>query len=137
MEYLIGIVLALVVAGGSTAVGFDRERVFYTEMTIVVAACYILFAAMGATTSVLMAEIALAFLFMLAATIGYRTSLWVVAAALAGHGLFDLVHHRLVDDPGVPAWWPGFCMGFDVTAGAYLAVLLYRNPRLVRRAGPG
>jgi hypothetical protein len=35
----------------------------------------------------------------------------------------------LIDNPGVPAFWPGFCMAFDVVAAAYLAVLLVRRRR--------
>jgi hypothetical protein len=62
--------------------------------------------------------------------VGFRTSLWLVAAALAAHGLFDLVHARLIINPGVPTWWPPFCLSFDVVAAAYLAWLL-----LQRRTG--
>ena len=31
-------------------------------------------------------------------------------------------HGLLVDNRGVPIWWPAFCAAFDITAGAYLAV---------------
>jgi hypothetical protein len=44
--------------------------------------------------------------------------------ALVTHGVFDLTHATLVDNPGVPAWWPPFCLAYDVMAGAYLAWLL-------------
>jgi len=133
MEYLIGLVLALAVLGGATAVGFDRERVFYPAVTITVAGYYVLFAAMAASGPVLTAEIIAAGIFVLTAVIGFRTSLWLVAAALAGHGVFDFVHHHFIENPGVPVWWPGFCMTFDVVAGAYLAVLLTKRPGLINR----
>jgi hypothetical protein len=135
MEYVIGIVLALVVTIGSTLLQLDRERVFYPTMMLVIAAYYILFAAMGASAGVLIAESAAASVFMLLAVIGFKRRLWLVAVALAGHGVFDFVHHLIIDDPGVPAWWPGFCLAFDVVAGAYLALLLARNPRLMSQAG--
>jgi hypothetical protein len=48
MEYVISIVLALAMGGGATALGFDRDRVFYPAVAIVVASYYVLFAAMGA-----------------------------------------------------------------------------------------
>jgi hypothetical protein len=70
--------------------------------------------------------------FIAAAAIGFRSSLWVVALALAAHGVFDLVHSRVISNPGVPAWWPAFCGAYDVTAAAYLAWLL-RTDRI--RAG--
>jgi hypothetical protein len=133
MEYLIGLVLALGVLGGATVVGFDHERVFYPAVTITVAGYYVLFAAMAASGPVLAAEIIAAGVFVLFAAIGFRTSLWLVAAALAGHGVFDFVHHHFIANPGVPEWWPGFCMTFDVVAGAYLAVLLTTRPALINR----
>ena len=49
MEYLIGVILSLAVAGFAAVVGFDRERAFYPTVLIVVASYYILFAAMGAS----------------------------------------------------------------------------------------
>jgi hypothetical protein len=41
--------------------------------------------------------------------------------------VFDVFHHLLIDNPGVPRWWPGFCMSFDVVAGGYLALLLLKR----------
>src|SRR3546814_3731283 len=59
--------------------------------------------------------------FALVATIGFKTNLWIVVFALAGHGLFDWNHHQLIVNAGVPAWWPIFCLSFDAAAAAYLA----------------
>jgi hypothetical protein len=39
-------------------------------------------------------------------------------------GVFDLVHAAVISNPGVPGWWPAFCLTYDVTAAAYLAWLL-------------
>lgn len=137
MDYVIGIVLALAITGGATLLQMDRERVFYPTMMIVIAAYYVLFAAMGASADVLIAESVAAGVFMLLAVIGFKRRLWLVAVALAGHGVFDFVHRLIIDDPGVPLWWPGFCLAFDVVAGGYLALLLVRNPRLARPGGGG
>jgi len=124
MALTIGVVLAL--AGGLlfTWLRLDRERVFYPTITIVVASYYILFAVMGAPTRIIILESTAAVAFMLLALWGFRSSLWIVVAALAAHGLFDLVHDSAIPDPGVPGWWPGFCLGFDVGAAAYLAGLI-------------
>jgi hypothetical protein len=124
MECAIGIVLALVVTGGATVVGFDRDRAFYPTVLIVIASYYVLFAAMAASGVVVVLESLAGAVFLLAAVIGFKTRLWLVAAAMAGHGIFDFVHHLIIENPGVPEWWPGFCSAFDVTAGIYLAVLL-------------
>lgn len=127
MEYLIGILLALAVSGGATLVGFDRDKAFYPTLTIIVASYYALFAIMAGSTSALLAESIPIGLFILAAGIGFKRTLWVAAAALIGHGLFDFVHGHVISNPGVPVWWPMFCMSYDVTAGLYLAWLLMRN----------
>ena len=140
MEYLIGVVLAVVVIGACAAIGIARERSFFATMMIVVATYYVLFAAMADSGHAMAMESLLAGVFIAAAVIGFRSSLWTVAVALAGHGLFDLVHHHLVANPGVPHWWLGFCSSFDVTAGGLLAVMLVTRHRCsvpARGAPPG
>ena len=127
MEYLIGVGLAVAVCAFAMVSGFDRERVFYPTMLVVVAHYYILFAVMGSSTPVLALESLAAAAFLAMAVIGFKKSLWLTAAALAGHGIFDFFHHLLIQNPGVPAWWPGFCMSFDVVAGGFLGVLLIRR----------
>ncbi len=121
MEYLVGTGLALIVGAFATVAGFDRERSFYPTVLIVVASYYDLFAIMGGREGALGPEIAASAVFIVLSAIGFRTSLWVVVAALAGHGLFDFVHGHIIDNPGVPAWWPMFCLSYDVSAAAYLA----------------
>lgn len=127
MEYLIGFVLAVAVSLFATWVGLDRDRAFYPTVTIVVASYYALFAAMGGTGEVLVAEIGVIAGFVLVAALGYRFNLWLLVAALAGHGIFDLLHGHVIANPGVPAWWPMFCMTYDITAAGYLAWLLFRK----------
>lgn len=127
MEYLIGVLLAVFVAGLALAVGFARDRGFYTTVLIVVATYYVLFAVMGGSGRALSLEIAAAAVFLACAIVGYRVNFGLVAAALVGHGVFDVFHHRLIHNPGVPPWWPGFCMAFDVVFGLWLALRL-RTP---------
>jgi hypothetical protein len=91
---------------------------------IVIAALYALFAVMGGSTNALVIESLVGAVFVAAAVSGFKSSLWVVVLALAAHGVFDLIHGRVISNPGVPAWWPAFCLAYDVTAAAYLAWLL-------------
>jgi pimeloyl-ACP methyl ester carboxylesterase len=121
MEYLVGTGLALIVGAFATVAGYDRDRSFYPTVLIVVASYYDLFAIIGGREGALGPEIAASMMFVALSAIGFRTSLWVVVAALAGHGLFDFVHGHVIDNPGVPAWWPMFCLSYDVSAAAYLA----------------
>jgi hypothetical protein len=130
MEYVVGLVLAVVVALFAVVVGFDRDRAFYPTTVVVVATYYVLFAVMGGGRRPLLEELVGAGAFILAAVIGYRTNLWWIAAALIGHGVFDLFHHRIITDPGVPSWWPGFCMAFDVVFGLIFAARLLRPQAL-------
>ena len=124
MPLFVGVTLAIAVGIFGTAVGFDRDRAFYPVMTIVVASLYALFAVMGASAETLIIELLFGLIFILSAVIGFKTSLWIVAAALAGHGIFDLFRGDLVTNPGMPVWWPAFCGSFDVVIAVYMAWLL-------------
>ncbi len=128
MEYLIGAILALSVAGFAVVSGFERSRAFYPTVLIVVGSYYVLFAVMGASMRVLCTEIAFAGVISLLAAIGFRKNLWLVAAMLFGHGVFDFFHHSIVTNHGVPSWWPGFCLTYDVVAGLWMAVRLKMRP---------
>jgi len=138
MEYLIGTVLATATCVFfGTVIGFDRERIFYPMMLPPVATYYVLFAAMGGSTSALTIESLVACIFLMAAVVGFKKNLWLAAAALAGHGVFDFFHHLVIQNPGVPAWWPGFCMSFDVVAGGFFTVLLARRSGFERAVAKG
>jgi len=127
MEYFVGLLLSLAVAVSATVIGMDRDRAFYPTVLIVIASYYVLFAVMGGSGSALGIEIAVASGFAIIAALGFKKNLWLVAAAIAGHGVFDFVHHWLIENPGVPRWWPGFCLAFDVILGGWLAVRLMRR----------
>ncbi|HKV75407.1 MAG TPA: hypothetical protein VJN95_12880 [Gemmatimonadales bacterium] len=124
MPLLIGVLLAVAVGVMCTAAGLDRDRALYPAVTLVVASYYILFGVMGGSTQALVLEILVATIYIVAAVVGFRSSLWIVVIALAGHGALDLVHDRVITNPGMPAWWPAFCLAYDVTAAAYLAWVL-------------
>jgi hypothetical protein len=128
LEYVTGLILSFAVAAFAAVAGLDRDRAFYPTVLIVVASYYLLFAVMGASGPTLAIEIAVACAFAIIATLGFKRNLWLVAAGLIGHGAFDFVHHRLIENPGVPQWWPGFCLAFDVFLGGWLATRLMSRP---------
>jgi hypothetical protein len=130
--FVVGLVLALSVGGFARLVGLDRDRAFYPTVLIVIAALYCLFAVMGGSNQALVAELPATAVFVVAAVIGFRRNLWLVVAGLAAHGVFDYFHGGLIANPGVPAWWPTFCLAYDVAAAACLAWLLHRS-----RLAPG
>jgi hypothetical protein len=124
---MIGALLAVAVSLFASAVGLDRDRAFYPVVMIVIASLYALFAVMGDSTQALVLEALAGAVFVAVAVAGFRSSLWLVVVALAAHGIFDLGHGALIANPGVPRFWPEFCLTYDVTAAAYLAWLLTRQ----------
>lgn len=81
----------------------------------------------------LTAEASITAAFLVAVALGFRRDPRIIVVALFAHGAFDSVHAHLVDNPGVPPWWPQFCLAYDATAAACLALLLVaakrREPR--------
>jgi hypothetical protein len=134
MEYLVGVTLGLVVGGFAATSGFDRDRAFYPTVLIVIASYYALFAVMGAPQHpALEIEIAIGLVFAAIALLSFKTSLWLAAAGIAGHGFFDFfVHHALVTNPGMPVWWPGFCGTIDIVIGGWLASRLWTSQKTER-----
>jgi hypothetical protein len=94
---------------------------------LVIASYYALFAVMGGSTHALLIEPAVATLFLAASLVRFRYSLRLVVAGLAAHGILDVFHGQLIANPGVPVWWPAFCLAYDEVAAGYLALLLLRD----------
>jgi len=127
MAYLVGALLALAVSGMATLSRLDRDRAFYPTLMVVIASYYALFAVIGGSDHALSVETAVITVFLAASLVGFKYSLWLVVAALAAHGIFDAFHDQLITNPGVPVWWPRFCLTYDVVAAGYLAYLLLRR----------
>jgi hypothetical protein len=91
---------------------------------IVIASYCALFAVMVYSIQALASESLVIVASLGALSAGYKRSLWPVVVTLAAHGAFDLFHGQLIDNPGVPSWWPHFCLAYDVIAAVYLTWLL-------------
>jgi general stress protein CsbA len=126
LPFVIGIVASAGIAVFARKVGLDRDGAFYPTVMIVIALYYVLFAVMTGSMQTVLAESVMV-LFAAAAVAGFKSSAWLVAAALAGHGAFDAIHGYVIDNPGVPMWWPAWCFAYDVGAAAGLAWLLRRG----------
>ena len=124
MPYVVGIVLSIGVAFLARLVGFDRDRAFYPTVLIVIASYYVLFAAMGDSVETVLLESVVTIGFAIAAVAGFKSSAWIVVGALAGHGVFDALHSEVLENAGVPVWWPAFCLAYDLGAAASLAWLV-------------
>lgn len=118
----------------ATFVGFDRDRAFYPTVMIVIASYYGLFAVMGGSMQALIRESVVMAGFLLLSILGFKFNLWLVVAGLCAHGVFDIFHGHFVSNPGVPVWWPMFCLTYDIVAAAYLIWLLNRSTLTVKAA---
>jgi hypothetical protein len=136
LAYQVGATLAFAVGGLATIVGLDRDRAFYPTVLIVIASYYALFAVMGGSIHALFIEAGVACAFLAVTIVGFKYSLWFVVAALGAHGILDVFHGQLIANPGVPVWWPAFCLTYDGVAAGYLAVLLLRRVVQVRDRRP-
>jgi len=128
MPYVIGIVLSVSVAFFARWVGLDRDRAFYPTVLIVIASYYVLFAAMSGSVHTVLLESVVMTVFVIAAVAGFKSSAWIVVAALASHAIFDALHGHVLENSGMPAWWPAFCLAYDLGAAGGLAWLLRRRP---------
>ena len=122
--YVVGIVLSLLVALFASRAGFDRDRAFYPTVLIVIASVYVLFAAMTGSIRTVFLESIVATGFWIVAVVGFRSSAWFVVIGLAAHGVQDAFHGVILENPGVPSWWPAFCLAYDVGAAGVLALIL-------------
>ena len=122
--YLIGTCLALAVSQGARLAGFDRDRAFYPTVLAVTASYYGLFAVMGGAPQDSLGEFAVIGIFLGGALVGFKMSPWFVVAGFVAHGVLDFFHDGLIANPGMPRWWPAFCLSYDFAAAIYLAGLL-------------
>ena len=127
LAFVVGVVGALGVGIFARWFGLDRDRSFYPTVMIVIAYLYVLFAAIGGGAA-WPVEAGIGTGFAVLAALGFKLNPWFVVIALVGHGLFDWAHPHLIQNRGVPPWWPEFCSAYDVTAGLFLAVLLRAKP---------
>ena len=128
MPYVVGIVLSVGVALFARTVGLDRDRAFYPTVMIVIASYYVLFAAISGSVQTVLLESIVMTGFAIAAVVGFKSSAWIVVGALAGHGVFDALHGKVIENSGVPVWWPAWCLAYDLGVAACLAWLIKREP---------
>lgn len=123
--------MALAVALFARLAGFDRDRSFYATVLMVVASYYVLFAVIGGSAAALIREVAAMAVFVLLAAVGVRRLRWLLVIGFASHGVFDQFHGHFIDNPGVPLWWPQFCLTYDLAAAVLVAV----TPAAVHTSG--
>ena len=120
---VVGVLLAVGIAALAKFTRFDEDRSFYSTILIIIASYYLLFAVLGNSSHALMWELAVAVAFSIVAIVGAFFLPELVGAGIMAHGIFDFVHDTLIENPGVPSWWPAFCGSIDVVLGLWVIIL--------------
>ncbi len=106
------------------------QRWLYSIGLLVLPSLYALFALQAGEQAVGVKEMIYGIPFLVAgllfAFVSVRHSAVVVGAFWMLHGVYDLMHSRLLTNPGVPGWYPVWCCSVDVVIGAYLVWLSRR-----------
>lgn len=108
------------------------ERWLYSLGLLTLPSLYALFALLVGERSVSAREMLYGVPFLAAgllfALVSIRQSAAMVGAFWIIHGLYDLIHDRLITNVGVPGWYPVWCFSVDVVVGGYLLWLSRRVP---------
>jgi len=127
MPIVVGVLLAIAIAVLAKFTRFDEERSFYSTVLVIIASYYVLFAVLGGSRHALVWELVIAVAFSTVAILGALFLPTLVGIGIIAHGLFDLVHDSIIENVGVPIWWPTFCGSIDVLLGLWV-VSLYLFP---------
>jgi hypothetical protein len=123
MSIIVGVLLAVAVAALGKFTRFDQDRSFYPTVLVTIASYYVLFAVLGASGHALVSELVIAVAFSTVAILSALHALVLVGTGIMAHGLFDLVHDVVIENSGVPIWWPNFCGSLDVLLGLWVMIL--------------
>ena len=128
---MVAFVLGFLIAGIAIAMAKDVKlppRGFAIGMAVL-PAVYMLFALLAGDMRAIGLEFLYGLPFFIIAFVatknGFKASGIVVVALWGAHGAYDVYHHLLVDNAGVPGWYPVFCLAFDAAILAYLSVMIF------------
>jgi uncharacterized membrane protein HdeD (DUF308 family) len=128
MPLVVGVLLAVATAALAKFTRFEEERSFYSTVLVIIASYYVLFAVLGGSSHALAWELVVAIVFSTVGIFGAFFFPTLVGIAIMAHGLFDLVHDLLIENSGVPSWWPAFCGIFDIVLGLWVIGLHGSRP---------
>ena len=129
LPFVAGLVLGGMTLGAMALGDVLRQRGTWATTMVAIAAFYVVFAIQTGDTAEIIVHSGIAAGFAALTIIGARASAWILAAALLGHGIFDVSVGRFLANPA-SGWWGPFCLGIDVVLALGLAVLLLRERTL-------
>ena len=118
-----GVVVGVVTAVSPLAFWWLDPSTVYAMGLVLIAAIYIGFAVADGRPNVIVAESAVASVFVVLAGIAVTGSVWLIVVGLVGHCLKDLWQHRR-QFVATTRWWPPFCVVVDWVAAAFIAVAI-------------
>lgn len=124
-EVFIGIISGSLIIISGKMTGFEKDKSFYPLILIFISLLYVLFASIDQGISVIVVESLIAAVFISFAIAGFKGNTLWVPTGYAIHGFFDILHPHIVNNSGVPEWWPGFCLGIDEVIALYLFWKIY------------
>lgn len=95
MDILIGIILGLIIVLSGKVTRFENNRWFYPAILIVIGLLYILFGIFDGKVEVIVFETFFA-------------------------AIFDVFHNFIIENSGVPNFYPQFCLAVDFVLAFYL-----------------
>lgn len=102
-----------------------RELLVYGVGLGITAVAYVLLGLLGgAPAGYLGRELVGALLFGVTAVLGIRRWPALLALGWTAHIVWDLFLHQTSGSGFAPAWYPWFCVGFDLSIGGYVAGLV-------------
>jgi len=126
---LAGVLLGVGLIVGFRFVGLDRERATWPLVLMAIALSYVFLAAGAGATFFMGIEALIAVPFIALAVYGFHQHHRIVlAGALLGHALVDLLHEGLLDHAGVPGVYPWLCLGTDATLAGWILMARRSDP---------
>lgn len=128
---MIALAAAIGVAGGAGLIyamhriGMLEDRSGTAVLLAAIAFFYPVFAVMSGDPASIVVHGVIFAGFVALAAYGFKTGMYILAGGIIGHGVFD-IGLMILPAPG-PDWWPAFCAGVDIAAGAALIRLMQKR----------
>lgn len=119
---LAGVVSGVLASLAITLLNTLSDTQGHAILIAAVATPYVAFALVDGTARSIVTEAVVAVAFVAVAFVVFDASVWVVAGALAAHGIWDLAHLRTHITSHVGDY-PVWCATLDVSAAAVLVVI--------------
>lgn len=125
MHCIWGLIFAGVTIVAHLFFGREVSILVAAILMAMIAAIYVGFAIIDGRVATIAIESIVALLFASAALGGVLATPWFVVAALAGHALWDTLHHRAGRLAATPGWYVPYCAVYDLAAALGLGLVWF------------